>query len=259
MSATDRYARHRVLTEIGAEGQERLASSAVLVVGCGALGSMLCQVMVRSGVGRVRVVDSDPPEMHNLHRQILYDEDDTTSSRPKAEIAAEKLRRMNREVEVEAVNGRATAANIEALVDGIDLVLDGSDNFHTRLLINDVCLKLGLPWVYGGVMATVGMTMNIIPNEGPCFRCFVAEAPPEAMTPTTETHGVLATVPLMLATVQATEGIKILLGKDEVRRELIMVDVWNNRLSRVDIQRVPDCPACVQGRYEFLAGEGNDG
>jgi adenylyltransferase/sulfurtransferase len=242
----ERFARHLALAEIGQAGQQRLARCAVLVVGCGALGSVLSQVMVRAGVGHVRIVDDDAPELHNLHRQLLYDEHDVAAGRPKAEVAAARLRAMNSAVTVEAVTALAGAENIDRLVAGVDLVLDGTDSFAARYLINDACVRHGLPWIYGGVLATTGMSLNILPGRGPCFRCFMPEEPAADDAPSCESHGVLATAPLLIAAVQATEAFKILLESDEVRRSLLVIDIWQGHFRSYQIERIEDCPSCRQ-------------
>jgi adenylyltransferase/sulfurtransferase len=242
--AVSRYARQTVLAEIGAAGQQRLAQSSVLVVGCGALGSVLSQVMARAGVGKVRLADSDAPELHNLHRQLLYDENDVAGGRAKVEVAADKLRAMSSAVTVEALPTLAAADNIEQLIEGIDLVLDGTDSFEARYLINEACVRHQTPWIYGGVLATTGMTMTIIPGQGPCFRCFMPEPPAADDAPSCESHGVLATAPLLIASVQATEAFKILLDSPELSRKLLVVDIWRGSFTSQVVERRSDCPSC---------------
>jgi adenylyltransferase/sulfurtransferase len=240
-----RYARHLALPEVGEEGQQRLAQSSVLVAGCGALGSVLSQVMVRAGVGRVRLVDSDAPELHNLHRQLLYDENDVAGGRAKVHVAADKLRAMSSAVTVEVFPTLAEADNIDQLIAGIDLVLDGTDSFDARYLINKACVRRQTPWIYGGILATTGMTMSIIPGHGPCFRCFMPEPPPaDDDAPSCESHGVLATAPLLIAAVQATEAFKILLDSPEVSRKLLVVDIWRSTFQSLAVERQPNCPTC---------------
>jgi len=250
---TDRYIRQTTVTEIGSEGQRRLAGSSILVVGCGALGSMLSQIMVRAGVGRVRLVDSDPPEMHNLHRQVLYDEDDVRGGRSKAEIAGDRLGRMNTEVSIEAMSGRATGANIGSLVSDMDLVLDGTDNCESRYLINEACVAARTPWVYGGVVGTTGMVLSILPGEGPCLRCFMPEPPSTASGAHCLDHGILSTAALMVATLQATEALKIIVDRCRTSRDLIAVDVWRASLRSFAVRRAADCPTCVSGRFELIS------
>ncbi len=248
----DRYSRQTVLAEIGRAGQERLGASSVVVIGCGALGCAIAELLVRAGVGRVRVVDRDIVELDNLHRQLLFDERDVAARLPKAAAAADKLRAINSEVEVEAKVLDVAPHNILPLLHGVDLALDGTDNLETRYLLNDACLDRGRPWVYGGAVGTVGMTMNLMPG-GPCLRCLFPEPPPPGSLPTCETRGVLNTLPAMVATCQVTEAIKILTGAD-VSTDLVVLDPWEGSFRRVPVQRAADCPACGCGRRDFLDG-----
>ncbi len=172
-----RYAKQVLLKELGSAGQQKLAAAAALVVGCGALGSVQSQLLVRAGVGRVRIVDRDVPDLENLHRQILFDEDDVAARWPKADVAGRKLPKANSTVAVETRVMEVTAANIDGLVADVDLVLDATDNFEARYLINDACVRHHKPWIYGGVIATAGMTMTIVPGRGPCLRCLLPEPP----------------------------------------------------------------------------------
>jgi adenylyltransferase/sulfurtransferase len=182
MGELERYARQLILAEIGEEGQRRLLSSTAIVVGCGALGTNIASSLVRAGVGLVRIVDRDFVELNNLQRQVLFDEDDVDRGLPKAIAAAEKLRRVNSQVQVEPVVTDVNPDNVEQIVGDADVVLDGTDNFETRLLLNDACVKLGIPWIYGGVVATYGMTMAIVPHQTPCFRCILNELPTPGST-----------------------------------------------------------------------------
>jgi adenylyltransferase/sulfurtransferase len=248
----NRHIRHRTLAQIGPDGQRRLAAASVVVVGCGALGSVLSQVMVRAGVGLVRLVDPDRAELHNLHRQLLYDEGDVASGRAKAEIAAERLRRINSEVEVEARVVRAEPATIADLIEGADLVLDGTDNFEARVVVNEACVHSRLPWVYGGVVGTTGMVLPVVPGRGPCWRCFMPEVPEDAGAQL-EASGILSTAPLLVASVQATEGLKLLVEPGAVRTDLLAVDLWSGRFDRFTVRRDPDCACC--GERAASAGE----
>jgi adenylyltransferase/sulfurtransferase len=243
-----------ILPAIGIDGQRRIARARVLVLGIGALGSALSSAMVRAGVGRVRIVDRDSPEIVNLHRQWLYDEHDVAERLPKAEAAARKLRAANGAVTVEPVVTEACAANMESLIDGCDLVLDGCDNFETRLVLNDACLKHGVPWIYGAAVATSGAVMSIMPGEGPCFRCLVPRLPPAGAVPTGATAGILAAVPQLVAALQSVEALKILCGRtSDLVRELRCVDLWAGTMESVEVKKGPGrCPACDEGRWEFL-------
>lgn len=256
----ERYARQLMLDEIGEQRQRQLLSSSVAVIGCGALGTHIASSLVRAGVGRVRVVDRDFVELNNLQRQVLFDEQDITQGLPKAIAAAQKLRQINSQVEVEPVVTDVNPDSIERLVSDVDLVLDGTDNFETRFLINDACVKLGIPWIYGGVIATCGMTMTIIPHQTPCFRCFLSEVPPPGSSPTCDTVGVLGPAAGIIAAFQVTEGIKLLTGQQEaLHRQLLYLDVWAGTLERFQVHKgSTPCPTCDLGHLEFLeAREGS--
>lgn len=254
MGDLDRYARQVSLAEIGEAGQRRLLASTVAIVGCGALGTNIANGMVRAGVGRVRLIDRDFIELNNLQRQVLFDEEDIAQGLPKAVAAATKLRKINSQVEVEPVVTDVNPGNVEQLVGDVDLVLDGTDNFETRLLINDACVKLGIPWIYGGVISTCGMTMAIVPHETPCFRCFLNELPAPGSSPTCDMVGVLGTAATIVAALQVTEGIKLLTGQMEaLRRDLLYCDVWTGTFERLGLAKgETPCPACDLGQFEFL-------
>lgn len=251
-----RYSRQVLLPKIGAEGQRRLGSSRVLVIGVGALGTALASLMVRAGCGTVRLVDRDFIELDNLQRQTLFDEQDISAGLPKAVAAAEKLRRANTTVTVEPVVADVTAANILQLIQGFNLVLDGTDNVETRLLLNDACLKLRVPWVYGAAIGMTGATMPFIPGQGPCFRCIVPSQPAPGALPTCETAGVLGTVPQIVAAFQVTEAIKLLTGHlADMVPQMRYVDAWAGTVEALDIRKGQEpCPACDLSRYEFLEG-----
>ena len=253
----ERYARQLILSEIGVEGQRRLLASTAVVIGCGALGTHIANGIVRAGVGRVRVVDRDFIELNNLQRQLLFDEEDIAQGLPKAVAAANKLRRINSQVQVEAVVTDVTPDNVEQLVGDADLVLDGTDNFETRLLLNDACVKLDIPWIYGGVVATYGMMMTIIPHQTPCFRCFLNELPAPGSTPTCDMVGVLGTAAAIVAGLEVTEGLKLLTGQEQaLHRRLIYFDAWAGSLERLEMGKgETPCPACDLGQYEFLEAE----
>ncbi len=250
----DRYSRQVLFPGIGEEGQQKLRGSRVLVVGCGALGSNIANTMVRAGVGKITIVDRDFLELNNLQRQLLFDEDDVAKNLPKAVAAANKLRAINSEVEVVPIVADVNPSNIENLVRDADVVLDGTDNFETRYLINDACVELGKPWVYGGVLASYGTTMTIVPHETPCLRCIFLESPPPGTTPTCDTAGVLSSIVTLIASIECTEAMKLLVGAtDRINRGMIWVDVWDNSFEKIQGSKVSaDCPACVQGNYEFL-------
>jgi len=247
----DRYSRQTLCRAIGEEGQKKLGNSSVVIIGCGALGTVIANSLVRAGVGKVRIIDRDLIEYHNLQRQILFDEEDIENKLPKAIAAERHLRKVNSSIEIEGIVADVHYANIENLVRGFDLILDGLDNPETRFLINDVSLKHGIPWIYGGAIATYGMTMNIIPGQTPCFRCVFPSVPPQGIIPTCDRAGVISPAPSIIGSLQTTEAMKILTGAKEISRDIVFVDVWQGVFDRFKPDYRPDCPAC-QGNYEFL-------
>jgi adenylyltransferase/sulfurtransferase len=243
---------------VGEEGQRRLLKSRVSLVGCGALGTVLANALVRSGVGNLRLIDRDFIEPNNLQRQVLFDEDDIAANLPKAEAAARKLRRINSGVTVEPVVVDVDRTNILDLAGDADVILDGSDNFEIRYIINDAAVKLNKPWVYGGCIGSYGQSMTIIPGETPCLRCVFEAAPNPGEAGTCETAGVLSPIVNIVASFQAAEAIKLLVGQREaINRELIYVDVWDNTTRRIKIASLlgkVDCPCCQRRSFEWLDG-----
>jgi len=258
-SPLDRYIRQVRYAPLGPEGQERLMQSTVLVCGCGALGSMLAALLVRAGVGTVRIVDRDFVELNNLHRQMLFDEHDVARRMPKAAAAAEKLRRINSSVRIEPVVADVNYTNIEQFCRDAQAIVDGTDNFETRFLVNDAALKLGIPWVYGGCLGAEGQTMTILPGRSACLRCLMAECPPPGSTPTCDTAGILGPAVGVVASLQAAEALKILSGNHEaVSHWLTIVELWDARIRQVDVSNLRDqvdCPACRRGELSWLAGK----
>lgn len=253
-----RYARQVRYAPLGEEGQRRLLDSRVLICGCGALGTVAANVLVRAGVGHVRIVDRDFLELNNLQRQSLFDEEDLRADLPKSVAAAAKLRKINSAVEIEPVVADVDFTNIESLAAGVDCVVDGTDNFETRFLINDAALKLGVPWVYGGCLGAEGQTMTIIPGETPCLRCLIPEPPDTGAAPTCDTAGILAAIIGVIASYEAMEAIKILSGhRADISRTLTVIDMWENRVRQVKLaglRESSDCPAC-RGDYQWLTGD----
>jgi len=250
-----RYSRQTLLAELGREGQERLLQATLLIVGCGALGSHLANLAARAGIGRIRLADRDVVELSNLHRQVLFDERDAADSVPKAIAAARRLERVNRDVELEPHVVDVAPDNVASLAEGVDVVLDGTDNLETRYLLNDVCLELSVPWVYAGVVGTRGVTLTVRPGAGPCLRCLFPEPPPAGTLPTCDTVGVLGTAPALLASLQVTEAIKLLVDPERVGAQLLQIDLWRRSFRAVDVQRDASCPACAHGRRDFLLAE----
>lgn len=250
--ALDRYSRQTLFRPIGKEGQEQLASSSVAIIGCGALGTVLANNLGRAGIGRLVIADRDYIELNNLQRQILFDEDDIARRLPKAVAAAEKLHRVNSTTKIEALVEDINADGIESLVQDVDLVLDATDNFETRYLLNDVCVKFERPWIYSGVIASYGVTMNIVPGDTPCLRCIFPDMPLPGTTATCDTAGVLNGIVGAIAGVASTEALKLLLKSDRLCRAMFWMDLWENTSERIELPRQPDCPACGQHHYEFL-------
>jgi adenylyltransferase/sulfurtransferase len=241
----DRYVRQMVFPKVGEEGQHRLLSSSVAVIGCGGLGTHIADNLVRAGVGRLRLADRDRVELNNLQRQILFDEQDVARALPKAEAAARKLRTINSQVQIEPLVAEVNQENVAEIVGDVDVVLDGSDNFETRYLVNDACVKLGIPWVYGGAVASYGMTMTIVPYRTACLRCVFPEVPPRESTATCVTAGILASIVAVVAALECCEALKLLLGQGEPNQGLIHLDVWENRFEVFAVKRRADgCPTC---------------
>jgi molybdopterin-synthase adenylyltransferase len=252
LSELDRYSRQTLFAPIGKVGQERLRASSVTIIGCGALGTVLANNLCRAGIGRITIADRDYIEMNNLQRQVLFDEEDVARRLPKAVAAAEKLRRTNSETKIEALVEDINADGIESLVRNTDLVLDATDNFETRYLINDVCVKHKRPWIYSGVIASYGVTMNILPGDTPCLRCVFPEMPLPGTTPTCDTAGVLNGIVGAITGVASTEALKILLNSDKISRAMFWMDLWENTCDHIELPRQLDCPTCGQHHYEFL-------
>ena len=241
----DRYSRQTRFAPIGPAGQERLGRSAVLIVGMGALGAVLANHMARAGVGLIRLVDRDYVEWSNLQRQMLFDEEDAREGLPKAVAAERKLKRINSDVRYEAVVADVSSENVTELLRGVDVVLDGTDNFRTRLLLNDACFRGGVPYVYGGAVGAQGMSAVFVPGETSCLRCLVGSEPDNGGA-TCETVGVVSPIVDIIASYQAVEALKILVGDAPSRRRtLLSLEIWRNE--RFDMRLSPprpDCPTC---------------
>lgn len=250
-----RYSRQILFTPIGGrEGQKKLLKSRVAIVGLGALGTVSANHLVRAGVGYLRLIDRDFVEMSNLQRQMLFDEDDARALRPKAIAAKEKLSSINSEVAIDSVVTDLAPDNAEALLGDVDLIIDGTDNFYVRFLINDVSVKLGIPWVHGAVIRSRGMHAFFYPPHTPCYRCLFPE-PPATQGETCDTVGVIAPIVDIIASLEATAALKYLVGdNDHLPTALIDVDVWTLQWGSIDIREAknPECPACGKHHYEFL-------
>jgi molybdopterin-synthase adenylyltransferase len=255
----ERYSKQVLFTGIGETGQRRLMQSRALLCGCGALGTVLAETLVRAGVGSLRIVDRDFVETSNLQRQVLFDENDVADRLPKAVAAAEKLRRINSQVTIDPVVADVDHTNILGLVQGMDLILDGSDNFELRFLINDAALETGVPWIYAGVIGSHGQVMPIFPGESACLRCLIDRLPDPGTTETCDTAGVIAPAVEVVASLEAVDALKILSGQAEkVARILTYVDVWEGTFRRLnigDLREKTDCPACKKGERSWLSGQ----
>jgi adenylyltransferase/sulfurtransferase len=251
----ERYSRQLRFREIGEEGQELVCASRVAVVGCGALGTVQAELLARAGVGYVRVIDRDYVELTNLQRQLLYDEQDAREVCPKAIAAARRLKAINSGIGIEPRVADVTPENIHDLLDGVGLIMDATDNFETRYLVNDFAIQRGIPWIYGAAVGSYGLTMTIFPGKTCCLRCMIPE-PPGGVQPTCETAGVLGPVTAAIAALQAAAALKILSGHcDRIEPRLTTIDVWSGDVFQSKApKRNPECPACGRREFTYLDG-----
>ncbi len=256
----ERYSRQVLFEGIGAEGQARLREARVLIVGCGALGSAQVEALARAGVGRLRIADRDFVEESNLQRQTMFSERDARERLPKAIACAQRVAEINSDVTCAAEVVDVHSGNVERLVAGCDLVLDGTDNFATRYLVNDACVKERVNWIYGAAVGGYGVTMTIRPHVSPCLRCIFEAAPPAASAPTCDTNGVIMPIISIVAAVQVSEALKLLTGHEELLHgSLMQFDVWQNVWRRIGLHApVPDCQTCAHARYDTLDAEAGD-
>jgi adenylyltransferase/sulfurtransferase len=252
---TGRYIRQIVLPQIGEDGQRRLAESRVAVVGMGALGCLSSMLLVRAGVGQLSVVDRDVVELDNLQRQALYHEGDLGES--KAIVARRRLRSMNSTVDVQSFPTDVIPKNIGNTLGDVDVVVDGLDNMKTRFVVNDYCVKNGIPFVYGGAVATYGMTMTIVPERTACFECLFPFLPSAGSVATCETEGILNTVPATISSIQTADTLKLILGED-VGGKLLTYDAWLREINQIDISRNEECPSCGTKEFRYLAEDETD-
>jgi adenylyltransferase/sulfurtransferase len=253
----DRYSRQVLFPQIGAEGQKRLSRSRVAIVGCGATGCALATLLARSGIGMLRILDRDYVEPSNLQRQSLFDENDARESLPKAIAAARQIARFNSQIVVESHVADLIPTNVDGLLHGVDLVLDGTDNFETRYLVNDFAVKNSVAWIYAAAVGSYTLTLNILPGETACLACVFPD-PPRGTVETCETAGILNSAVNLVASIAATEAVKFLVGaRAKMRRTLLSWDVWNNERAEVGAARPrPGCRACGERKFIHLAGEG---
>jgi molybdopterin-synthase adenylyltransferase len=255
----ERYSRQILFRGIGAEGQRRLAAGRVAVVGCGATGSALASLLARAGVGTLRIIDRDYVEASNLQRQSLFEEKDAAESLPKAIAAARKIAAFNSEIVVEARVDDLVPGNIHVLLEGMDVILDGTDNFETRYLVNDYAVKNSLPWIYAAAVGSYGVTLNVLPGKTACLACIFPDTP-QGMVETCETSGILNTAVNLVASTAATEAMKLLVGGaavEQLRNTLWSFDVWSNEQAEIAAAHPrAGCRACGERDFVHLAGEG---
>ena len=250
-TANDRYSRQEAFFGIGKEGQEKLRTSRVSVIGLGALGTVTANNLARAGVGFIRLIDRDYVELSNLQRQVIYTEEDALEALPKAEAARRHIEEANSEIEIEAVITDFNSSTADTLISDVDLVLDATDNFEARYLINETCHVRKKSWIYGGALGSTGMTMNFIYGEDqPCFCCF-AGAGATGSGQSCATSGVLASSTSIVSSIQCSEGIKYLTGNGTLRRTLVYFDLWENQFEEVAVTKNPDCPVCVHEEYSY--------
>ncbi len=254
--AEERYSRQILFRGIGVEGQRKLASGRVAIVGCGATGSALAGLLARAGVGTLRIIDRDYVEPSNLQRQSLFDEADAAESLPKAIAAAHKISAFNSQIQVEAKVEDLVPANVEVLLEGIDLILDGTDNFETRYLINDYAIDRSRPWIYSAAVGSYAVTLNVLPGDTACLACIFPDSP-RGMVETCETSGILNSAVNLVASIAASEALKLLVGANSLRRTLLSFDLWTNDRAEIAAGKpTPGCRACGERDFIHLAGEG---
>ena len=255
----ERYSRQILFQHIGEERQKVLMSSSAVIIGCGALGTVSSSYLTRAGIGQIRIIDRDYIEESNLQRQILFDENDISENLPKAIAAQRKLQKINTKVKIEGIVTDVNYANIEELTQGVDIIIDGTDNFETRFLINDFCVKNSVPWIYGACIGGRGVVMNIIPSDTPCLRCVFETMPQIGSFPTCDTAGVIGPIAGIIASIQVTEAVKILSEDYEsINKTLIEIDVWNTKFRQIDVsglKEINNCPTCKLHNYTFLEAE----
>jgi molybdopterin-synthase adenylyltransferase len=255
-SLREKYSRQILFGEIGEEGQRRLVASSAIIVGCGAIGAGAAGLLVRAGVGRIRVIDRDFVESSNLQRQTLFDEDDARAALPKAIAAERKLRLINSSVAVEGVVADLSPHNAEALLSGFDLILDGTDNFETRFLVNDFAVQSGRPWIYAAAVASYGVTMTVRPGLTPCLACLLeSSANGQGLEETCDTVGVLGPIVNLIASLQVAEALKLLAGREEaLHSRLISSDVWSGHFQSIRVAKNPACRSCGRREFSYLEG-----
>lgn len=255
MEHSERYSRQILFHGVGAQGQRRLAAARVAIVGCGATGSATASLLARSGIGTLRIIDRDYVEPSNLQRQTLFDETDAKESLPKAIAAARRIAAFNSEIVVEPEAADLTPDNVEVLLEGTELVLDGTDNFETRYLLNDYAISKNIPWIYAAAVGSYGVTLNVLPGRTACLACVFPESP-QGTFETCETAGILNSAVNLVASISASEALKFLVGAvDKLRSTLLSFDVWSNERAEIAAAK-PRCGCRVCGERAFVHLEG---
>lgn len=254
-----RYARQEIFHGIGTEGQKKLSDSRVLILGCGGLGSASASLLARAGVGYLKIVDRDFLDLSNLQRQILYEEHDVKEGLPKVIAAERRLKEINSTIQIEPIISDVNRFTVEKLIQDVDLVIDAVDNFETRFLLNEACVKHKRTWIYGAAIESYGLTMNIFPEKTACLRCLMDNIPQPGSVNTCETVGVLAPIVCIIASIQCAEAIKILTGNTkEINKSLISIDIWHNSFQTIDVTKSKiqkNCPVCNNKDFDFLNGK----
>jgi molybdopterin/thiamine biosynthesis adenylyltransferase len=255
-SLNEKYSRQMLFAGIGPEGQVRLAASRAVIVGCGAIGAAVANLLVRAGVGRIRILDRDFVEPSNLQRQILFDEADAREALPKAVAAERKLRALNSEIQIEGVVADLNSRNAEELLSGFPLILDGTDNFETRFLVNDFAVQSGTPWIYAAAVSSYGLTLTIRPQLTACLACLLETDGAPGLEETCDTVGVLGPIVNLIASLEAAEALKLLSGNEnQLHGRLLSCDVWTGRFQSVQPERNPRCRACALREFSYLEGQ----
>ena len=253
----DRYSRQTRFASLGPDGQAKLLAARIAVVGCGALGSVVAMTLARAGVGFLRLIDRDVPEISNLPRQVLFDEADVAAGLPKAVAAARQLGRINSQVSIEPIVADLMAMNVAELLGGIDVIVDGTDNFEARFLVNEFACRHGVPWVHGGAIGAEGRVMTVVPGRTACLRCLIPEPPAPGSLATCDTAGIIGPAALVVGAVEAAEAMKLVVGSgDKAGNRLLVCDLWENIWRTVDVSSLATvgCPTCRGGDYPWLEG-----
>ncbi|MBC8180326.1 ThiF family adenylyltransferase [candidate division KSB1 bacterium] len=254
-----RYSRQKLFYGVGEQGQKKLAESRVLILGCGGLGSASATLLARAGVGYLKIVDRDFLDVSNLQRQILYEEHDVKEGLPKVIAAERRLREINSTIQIEPIIADVNRFNIEKLIQDVNLVLDGSDNFETRFLLNEACVKHNRSWIYGAAIESYGLMKNFIPGKTACLRCIMDNIPDPGTVATCESVGVLGSIVVLIASLQCAEAIKILTeNMKDLNQDLVSIDVWQNSFQTIDVTKSviqKNCPVCNNKQFDFLEGK----